>query len=126
MFITKKHLSRRTVLRGLGASLSLPLLESMIPAQTPLRKTAVSSRTRLVAIEMVHGAAGSTAIGRARNYWSPAREGSGFDFTPTLKSIEPLRDYVTIISNTELHNAMSLVPEEMAAFWIRFPKQHRT
>lgn len=112
MFITKTYLSRRTVLRSLGVSLSLPLLDSMVPAQTPLRKTAASPKTRFAAIEMVHGAAGSTVIGRSKNYWSPAGEGRNFEFTPTLKSLEPLRDYVTVISNTELHNAMSLVPDE--------------
>lgn len=112
MFITKKYLSRRTILRGVGASLTLPFLDSMAPAQTPLSKTVASPRARLVAIEMVHGAAGSTALGREKNYWSPARVGSDFEFTPTLKPLESLRDYVTVISNTDLQNAMSLVPEE--------------
>ena len=60
MFLARKHISRRTVLRGMGATLALPLLDSMVPAQTPLRKTAASPRTRLACIEMVHGAAGST------------------------------------------------------------------
>jgi len=59
-FVTRKHISRRTVLRGMGAALSLPLLDSMIPAQTPLGKTAASAPVRLACIEMVHGAAGST------------------------------------------------------------------
>src|SRR5882762_6643209 len=102
MFITQKHLSRRTVLRGFGASLALPLLDSMLPAQTPLRKTAALAKPRFVAIEMVHGAAGSTAIGRERNYWSPAREGANFEFTQTLKPLESLREYLTVISNTGL------------------------
>jgi hypothetical protein len=61
---------------------------------------------------MVHGAAGSTAIGRSKNLWSPAQAGKDFEFTDSLASLEPLREYITIISNTELHNAMSLVPEE--------------
>jgi hypothetical protein len=112
MVISKKHLSRRTVLRGLGVSLSLPLLDAMVPAQTLLRKTAAAPRTRLVAIEMVHGAAGSTAIGRARNYWSPAGEGTSFELTQTLRSLEPFREYLTIISDTDLLNASSLSPAE--------------
>lgn len=112
MFITKNHLSRRTFLQGLGVSLSLPLLDSMVPALTPLSKTAASPKSRFAAIEMVHGAAGSTPLGRSRNYWSPAGEGPDFEFTTTLKSLEPLRKYMTIVSNTELHNAMSLVPDE--------------
>ena len=81
MFITKKHLSRRTVLRGMGVSLALPLLDSMVPAQTPLAKTAAVPRTRLCAIEMVHGAAGSTVEGQAKHYWSPMKEGSDFETT---------------------------------------------
>ena len=112
MFITKAHLSRRAALRGLGISISLPFLDSMIPAQTPLRNTVAAVKPRFVAIEMVHGAAGSTALGRSRNYWSPAKAGGDFEFTPTLKPLESLRQYVTIVSNTELHNAMSLVPDE--------------
>lgn len=112
MYLTKSHLSRRTVLRGLGVTLSLPFLDSMVPAQTPLRLTAAAPKSRFIAIEMVHGAAGSTGIGRSMNYWSPAQEGREFAFTESLKALEPLREYITVVSNTELHNAMSLVPDE--------------
>ena len=108
MFISKKQLSRRAVLRGMGATLAVPLLDAMLPAMTPLSKTAFAGKSRLVAIEMVHGAAGSTALGRVKNYWSPEQEGAGFEFTLSLKSLEPFRDYITVISNTELRNAMSL------------------
>ncbi len=87
----------------------------MVAAATPLHKTAAATRTRLAAIEMVHGAAGSSVVGRARNYWSPAKEGADFEFTQTLKSLEPFRDYVTVISDTDLHNAMSLSPAEEGA-----------
>lgn len=112
MFITKKHISRRTVLRGLGATITLPFLDSMVPALTPWAKTEAAPKVRFVAMEMVHGAAGSTAIGRSKNYWSPAHEGTNFEFTQTLKSLEPFRKYVTVISNTELRNAMSLTLDE--------------
>ena len=78
MFVTKKHLSRRTILRGLGVSLGLPLLDSMVPAQTPLRNTAAVPKSRFAAIEMVHGAAGSTIDGTAKHYWSPTKEGADF------------------------------------------------
>ena len=104
-FITGKHLSRRTVLRGLGASVSLPFLDSMVPAQTPLRRTAAMPKPRLCAIEMVHGAAGSCLIGSRKNYWSPVKEGRDFEITPTLKSLEPFRDYLTVISDTDLGGA---------------------
>jgi len=112
MFITRKHLSRRTVLQGVGVSLALPLLDSMVPASTPAAKTAAAAKTRLVAIEMVHGAAGSTELGRIKHYWSPAQEGREFEFTQTLQSLEPLRDYITVISDTEHRNAMSLTESE--------------
>ena len=115
MFITKKHLSRRTVLRGMGVSLALPLLDSMVPAQTPLRKTAAVPRSRLACIEMVHGAAGSTGDGSEKHYWSPAKEGSDFEFTQTLQPLEPLRDYVTIVSDTDLRPATAWSQAEEGA-----------
>ena len=85
MYITKKHLSRRTLLRGLGVGVALPLLDSMVPAQTPLAKTAASARPHLACIEMVHGAAGSTVDGSNKHYWSPAKEGADFEFSQTLE-----------------------------------------
>jgi hypothetical protein len=115
MLITKKHLSRRTLLRGAGAALALPLLDSMLPAQTPLRKTAAAPRTRFAAIEIVHGAAGSTIDGNAKHYWSPSGDGADFEFTPTLQSLEPYRDYLTIVSGTDLNNASALSPREEGA-----------
>jgi hypothetical protein len=115
MFITQKHLSRRTLLRGAGAAIALPLLNSMIAAQTPLRKTAAAARTRFAAIEIVHGSAGSTIDGTGKHYWSPPAEGSNFEITPTLQSLEPYRDYLTIVSGTDLHNASALSPREEGA-----------
>ena len=105
MYITKKHLSRRTMLRGLGVSIALPLLDSMVPAQTPLSKTAAVPRPRLACLEMVHGAAGSTLDGSNKHYWSPEKEGADFEFTQTLKPLEPLREYLTIVTGTDLNPA---------------------
>src|SRR5580704_6794275 len=105
MFITKKHLSRRTLLRGVGVSMALPFLESMVPAQTPLKKTAAAPRPRLCAIEMVHGSAGSTVDGSNKHYWSPEKDGSDFELSQTLEPLEKFRDYLTIISDTDLRPA---------------------
>ena len=83
MFITGKHLDRRTVLKGLGVTLALPLLDAMVPAGAFARNAASSAKMRLIAMEMVHGAAGSTTFGQKKNMWSPADAGSAFDLSPT-------------------------------------------
>lgn len=117
MFVTKRHLSRRTVLRGMGVTLGLPLLDAMIPAQTPLRMTAAESRRRirLACIEMVHGAAGSAEDASSRHYWSPAREGSDFEFSYSLESLASLREYVTVVSGTDVRQADAFAPAEVGA-----------
>ena len=116
MFITKKHVSRRTVLKGMGVSVALPFLDAMVPASTAFAKSAArgAGATRLVAIEMVHGAAGSTTIGAARHLWSPALDGDAFDLTPTsLSPLEPFREQLTIVSNTDVRPAESADPREL-------------
>ncbi len=101
MYVTNKHLSRRAVLRGMGATVALPFLEAMVPARKAWAASG-TDHTRLVCIEMVHGAAGSNAIGIEKNLWSPAAEGSDFDLTPSsLSPLEPYRKYLTIVSNTD-------------------------
>jgi hypothetical protein len=105
MFITKKHISRRAVLRGMGVTMALPMLEAMVPARTAFAKTA-AGKVRLAAIEMVHGSAGATKFGLQKNLWSPAAVGKGFDLSPSsLAPLEPFRDYLTIVSNTDVRNA---------------------
>ena len=91
MFITKKHVSRRTFLHGVGASVALPLLESMVPAATPYAQTGARPKTRLGCIYFPHGA--------TMDKWKPATEGSGFAFTETLKPLEKLRDRLVVVSN---------------------------
>jgi hypothetical protein len=114
MYITKKHISRRTALRGMGVTLALPFLDAMVPARTLLARTAAAGRTRLSAIEMVHGAAGSTTHGLAKNMWSPAAVGRAFDLTPgSLSPLEPFREYLTIVSNTDVKNAEAFGPKEI-------------
>jgi Protein of unknown function (DUF1552) len=113
MFVAKKHISRRTVLRGMGVTLALPLLDSMVPAQTPLRRTAAFPRIRLACIEMVHGAAGSTDEGSRQHLWSPETEGSTFDFSYSLEPLAPFREYITIVSGTDARQAEAFMPAEV-------------
>jgi hypothetical protein len=109
MHITKKHISRRAVLKGMGVTVALPLLDAMMPARTAWAKTAAAasaSKVRLVAMEMVHGAAGSTAFGAKKHLWSPEHVGRDFDLSQTsLSPLEPFRNDLTIVSNTDLRNA---------------------
>jgi len=95
-FITKKHLSRRTFIRGLGVTLSLPLLESMVPAQTPLVKTAANPRMRMALCFMPHGAVMAN--------WTPAEEGA-LKLSPILAPLEPYKDQVVVLSNLAHHMA---------------------
>jgi hypothetical protein len=117
MFLTGKHLSRRTVLRGLGASVALPLLDSMIPARTLFATTAAGKAaevTRLVCIEQVHGAAGCSPYGAAQFLWNPEKTGRDFDLSKgSLSPLEPFRDYLTIVSNTDARMAEAQSPEEV-------------
>src|SRR5690349_14234656 len=114
MFLEKKHISRRTVLRGMGATVALPFLDAMVPARTLLASSAAAGKTRLACIEQVHGAAGSTQIGLAKNLWSPAAVGRGFDLSPSsLSPLEPYREYLTIISNTDCKGAEAISTPEI-------------
>ena len=111
--ITRKPLPRRTVLKGAGITLALPFLEAMVPARARVGAAAPRAR-RLVAMEIVHGAAGSTAFGIKQNLWSPAVEGAGFDLASTsLSPLEAYRDYLTIVSNTDVKNAEAVTPPEI-------------
>jgi hypothetical protein len=91
MFITKTHLSRRTVLRGLGVSLALPLLDSMVPALTALGQTAVApARLRRLGVFYVPN-------GMSMGYWFPKTEGPLQELPPTLKSLAALKDRVLLM-----------------------------
>jgi hypothetical protein len=90
MFITKKHLSRRTVLRGVGATIALPLLDAMIPASTALAKTAAKQLPRLAFVYFPHGA--------IMEHWTPAKEGRDFELSPILQPLKNFKDKLTVIS----------------------------
>ena len=93
MFISKIALPRRTFLRGIGATVALPLLEAMVPAVTATAKTAASPKMRFGAVYIPHGA--------IMDQYRPKAEGSGFEFTPILKPLEPFKDSVVVISNLD-------------------------
>jgi hypothetical protein len=97
MFITKKHVPRRTFLRGMGVSLALPLLDSMVAAQTPSSGTALNARPRLAFIYVPHGA--------IMSQWTPAKLGTDFELTPILQPLEPFRDKLNIVSGLANHNS---------------------
>src|SRR5213594_652045 len=97
MLITKKHIPRRTVLRGAGATLALPLLEAMLPAATALAQTAADPKPRFVGCFVPHG--------MAPGYWIPNKEGTDFQFPFCFKPLEPYRDHVTILSGLHSRSA---------------------
>ena len=90
-FITKKHIPRRMFLRGLSTAISLPLLESMVPAQTPLARTAANPQIRLGLCFIPHGAVMAN--------WTPVSEGADFKLSRTLAPLQPFRDQINVISN---------------------------
>ncbi|MFO7275753.1 MAG: DUF1552 domain-containing protein [Pseudomonadota bacterium] len=107
MFITKKHLSRRTVLRGLGASISLPLLDAMIPAGTALANTAAKPAPRLAFVYFPHGA--------VMDRWSPTATGRDFEISPILAPLEPFRSHLTIVSGLRNKGGESSDPHGIIA-----------
>jgi Protein of unknown function (DUF1552) len=103
MFVAKKHIARRTFLRGAGVTLALPLLESMVPALTPVRLTAAAPVRRFVGIWHPHGA--------SPGYWSPLQEGKDFAFSFITKPLEPFRSRVVLISGLDMPEAMATTEE---------------
>lgn len=102
-FISKKHLPRRTFLRGAGVTLALPLLDAMLPAATALAQTVARPVKRFVGIWHPHGA--------APGYWSPTQEGKDFEFSFITAPLEPFRDRTVLISGLDSTAAFS-TPEE--------------
>jgi uncharacterized protein DUF1552 len=106
MFLTKKHLSRRTVLKGAGVTLALPLLDAMIPAATALAQTAAAPKMRMGFFYIPHGAImGNTSFGPEMDKWTPGGSGNSFKLSPILASLEPFKRYVTSFGNLQ-NNAM--------------------
>ncbi|MBZ5625870.1 MAG: DUF1552 domain-containing protein [Acidobacteriia bacterium] len=120
MFITRKHISRRTVLRGVGAALALPLLDSMVPAQTPLARTAANPKTRFTGIFVPHGA--------APGWWVPEAGGPGepkappgstrFEYPMIFKPLEPFREQTVILSGLWSKSAEPPPGQSGADHWV--------
>jgi hypothetical protein len=99
MFITKKHLSRRTLLKGGTAAIGLPLLSAMVPAATALAQTAAAPKTRMGFFYLPHGAImNNTRFGAEMNRWTPDKVGRDFDLKPILEPFKPLQKYMTVVS----------------------------
>src|SRR5262249_44117810 len=116
-FITGKHIPRRAILRGLGATVALPFLDAMVPARGLWSKTvraASLDRTRLVCIEMVHGAAGANEGGATQHRWSRAEPARAFTLAgSSLSPLEPFRKYLTVVSDTDVRGAEAVTPPEI-------------
>src|SRR5438552_4749397 len=96
MIITKKALPRRTFLRGMGATMALPLLEAMVPAATALAKTPANPVRRLGFVFM--------PMGCDITRWTPPGESKLDELSPILSSLKPVKEHVTAITNLELQN----------------------
>jgi hypothetical protein len=106
MFITKKHLSRRTVLKGAGVALALPFLDAMVPAATAQSQTAAAGKLRAGFFYIPHGAIqGNTAHGPAMDRWTASGAGADFKLNVIMESLEPHKKYVSTVGN--LINAAS-------------------
>src|SRR5262249_13340210 len=102
MFITKKHLSRRTVLRGAGVTMALPFLDAMVPAHTALAQPAAAPKLRAAFLYLPHGAIMyNTAHGPAMDKWTPSGAGADFKLSPILSPLEPYKKYVSSFGNLE-------------------------
>ncbi len=103
MIITKKAIPRRTVLRGLGATVALPFLDGMVPAFAASRSAVAKPRTRLGLVYVPHGA--------VMNNWTPAAEGAGFELTPILQPLAPFRDRLLVLTGLDNKPALALQGE---------------
>jgi hypothetical protein len=102
MFLSKKHLSRRAVLKGAGATIALPLLDAMIPAGTALAQTAAAPSPRLGFVYFAHGA--------LQEEWTPTKTGREFEFPFILKPLESVREHVTVVSGLRNKGGESASP----------------
>jgi len=107
MFVTRKHLSRRAVLKGAGVALSLPLLDAMIPAATALAATAAVAKPRIAFVYFPHGA--------VMDRWQPKEVGTQFEFPQILQPLDPFKSYTTVVTGLRNKEAESSDPHGIIA-----------
>ncbi|MDR2215790.1 MAG: DUF1552 domain-containing protein [Nevskiaceae bacterium] len=118
-FLTKKHLSRRTFLRGSGVALGLPFLEAMVPAATALAATAASPKTRAGFFYLPHGAImDNTIFGKEVDTWTSTGKGADFKLGATLTALEPFKNYVTTFDHLENAASQGSVHTLNPATWL--------
>jgi hypothetical protein len=119
MFITRKHLPRRTVLKAAGVSLALPFLEAMVPARTALAQTAAVPKLRTGFFYIPHGAImGNTSHGPSLDRWTPSGSGATFTLSPILASLEPYKTYVSSFGNLQNAATAGSVHSFTPATWL--------
>ncbi len=119
IFLTKKHLSRRTFLRGSGVALGLPFLDAMVPAATALAATAAAPKTRAGFFYLPHGAImNNTPFGKEVDGWTSSGKGADFKLGRTIAPLEPLKKYLTTFDNIENSAAGGSVHVLNPATWL--------
>jgi hypothetical protein len=119
MFITKKHLPRRAVLKAAGVSLALPFLDAMVPASTALAQTAAVPKLRTGFFYIPHGAImGNTSHGPSLDKWTPSGSGATFKLSSILASLEPYKKYVTSFGNLQNAATAGSVHSFTPATWL--------
>jgi hypothetical protein len=119
MFLTKKHISRRAVLRGTGVTLGLPFLDAMMPAGTALAQTPAVPKLRMGFFYLPHGAImGNTAHGPSMDRWTPSGAGADFKLSPILASLEPYKKYVSSFGGLENAATAGSVHSFTPATWL--------
>ena len=119
MFLTRKHLSRRKALQGVGVAVGLPLLDAMIPAATALAQTAAAPRLKVGFFYIPHGAIlWNTSHGAAMDNWTPSGAGADFKLSPIMAPIENYKHLVTSFSNLENKASQNSVHAVNPATWL--------
>ena len=119
MFITKRHIPRRAVLKAAGVSLALPFLDAMVPAGTALAQTAAVPKLRTGFFYIPHGAImGNTSHGPSLDRWTPSGSGATFTLSPILASLEPYKKYVSSFGNLQNAATAGSVHSFTPATWL--------